>query len=90
MEDKLIESYNGRLRDEGMNVKKSRGLGEARRRLEAWRIDYDTLRPSDSLGQLTRAVSSEGVGHPGCREPRSTIFCPDWEGFRPYMRGYIR
>jgi putative transposase len=49
----FIESFNGRLRDECLNEHLFSSLPEARRIIEAWRIDYNTKRPHSSLGGLT-------------------------------------
>ena len=49
----LCESFNGRLRDECLNVNEFASLDAARQRIEAWRIDYNEHRPHSSLGHLT-------------------------------------
>jgi len=49
----FIESFNGRLRDECLNEHLFNSLPEARRIIEAWKIDYNTKRPHSSLGGLT-------------------------------------
>ena len=49
----LCESFNGRLRDECLNVNEFASIDEARQRIEAWRIDYNEHRPQGALGQLT-------------------------------------
>jgi putative transposase len=49
----FIESFNGKLRDECLNEHMFSSLAEARRIIEAWRIDYNTVRPHSSLGYLT-------------------------------------
>ena len=49
----LFESFNGRLRDECLNEHLFTSLPEARRIIEAWRIDYNTKRPHTSLNGLT-------------------------------------
>jgi len=49
----FIESFNGRLRDECLNEHLFTSLPEARRIIEAWRIDYNTRRPHTSLNGLT-------------------------------------
>jgi len=49
----FIESFNGRLRDECLNEHLFSSLPEARRIIEAWRIDYNTKRPHSSLDGLT-------------------------------------
>ena len=48
-----IESFNGRLRDECLNVQQFFSLDDARAKLEAWRRDYNEHRPHSSLGHLT-------------------------------------
>jgi putative transposase len=48
-----IESFNGRLRDECLNVHQFVSLADARRKIEAWRLDYNQHRPHGSLGHLT-------------------------------------
>jgi len=49
----FVESFNGRLRDECLNEHLFISLPEARRIIEAWRIDYNTKRPHSSLDGLT-------------------------------------
>ena len=49
----FIESFNGRLRDECLNVQQFESLGDARAKIEAWRVDYNQHRPHSSLGHLT-------------------------------------
>lgn len=49
----FIESFNGRLRDECLNEHLFTTLPEARRIIEAWKIDYNTRRPHSSLNGLT-------------------------------------
>jgi putative transposase len=49
----MIESFNGRLRDECLNVHAFGSIDDARQKLEAWRIDYNQHRPHESLGHLT-------------------------------------
>jgi putative transposase len=52
-ENSYIESFNGRLRDECLNVNQFLSLEDARAKIEAWRIDYNRHRPHSSLGNLT-------------------------------------
>lgn len=49
----LCESFNGRLRDECLNVHEFESMEQVRERLEAWRIDYNEQRPHGALGNLT-------------------------------------
>ena len=48
----VIESFNGKLRDECLNMEWFTSLGEARATLETWRLDYNQLRPHSSLNNL--------------------------------------
>jgi len=48
----LIESFNGRLRDEFLNVNEFVTMHDAREKLKAWQDDYNTCRPHGSLGHL--------------------------------------
>jgi putative transposase len=48
-----IESFNGRLRDEFLNVHQFLSLADAQAKLEAWRVDYNQQRPHSALGHLT-------------------------------------
>lgn len=53
VENAVIESFNGRLRDECLNANVFVSLHDARHKIEAWRIDYNEHRPHSSLGYLT-------------------------------------
>ena len=49
----FIESFNGKFRDECLNQNWFVDLADARRIIEAWRVDYNTVRPHSSLGYRT-------------------------------------
>jgi putative transposase len=53
MQNGVVESFNGKLRDECLNEHVFTSLAEARRIIEAWRIDYNEMRPHSSLGYAT-------------------------------------
>ncbi|GMV49554.1 MAG: hypothetical protein AMXMBFR67_10970 [Nitrospira sp.] len=53
VENAFIESFNGRLRDECLNVHQFASLAEAQLIIELWRVDYNQRRPHSSLGHLT-------------------------------------
>jgi putative transposase len=53
VENAFIESFNGRLRDECLNVHQFAPLAEALAIIEAWWMDYNHHRPHSSLGHLT-------------------------------------
>jgi len=44
-----IESFNGRLRDECLNVSWFSNLSDARSKIQQWRLDYNHVRPHSSL-----------------------------------------
>jgi len=67
VENSLIESFNGKLRDECLNVHWFQSLAEARTEIEAWRQEYNETRPHSSLGNRAPAryiveLLSAGVG----------------------------
>ena len=53
VENAFIASFNGRLRDECLNVHQFASLADAQAKIEAWRLDYNQRRPHSSLGHLT-------------------------------------
>jgi len=53
IENAYVESFNGRLREECLNVCWFRNLFDARRQIETWRGHYNTVRPHSSLGYRT-------------------------------------
>lgn len=53
VENMYMESFNGRLRDECLNMHYFTSLEHARKLIEEWRIDYNTERPHSSLDNLT-------------------------------------
>ena len=56
VENGFIESFNGRLRDEFLNVEWLASLEEARRKLAAWRHHYNHQRPHSALADRTPAA----------------------------------
>ena len=48
-----MESFNGKPRDECLNVSWFWNLFDARRRISAWKVEYNSRRPHSSLGYLT-------------------------------------
>jgi putative transposase len=64
MQNGFVESFNGRMRDERLNEHVFTKLAEARRIVETWRIDYNTVRPHGRLGRLPPAVFGATRRHP--------------------------
>src|SRR5260370_15791299 len=58
----FIESFNGKFRDECLNQNWFVSLNDARRIIEAWRVDYNTVRPHSSLGHRTPAEFAAEIG----------------------------
>ena len=52
-ENAYIESFNGKFRDECLNEHWFVTMAQARRIIEAWRIEYNTERMHSALGNLT-------------------------------------
>ncbi len=48
-----MESFNGKLRDECLNTSWFWNLFDARRKISAWKTEYNSRRPHSSLGYLT-------------------------------------
>lgn len=66
IENAHVESFNGRLREECLNVSWFRNLFDARRRIESWRGHFNMDRPHSSLGYRTPeqfAALSRAAGH---------------------------
>lgn len=55
VENCFIESFNGKLRDECLNLHHFHSLHDAREALERWREEYNTTRPHRGLGLQTPA-----------------------------------
>jgi putative transposase len=59
VENAFIESFNGRLRDEGLNVEWFSSLEDARQRLAKFREHYNHQRPHSALADRTPAAFAE-------------------------------
>jgi putative transposase len=49
IENAFVESFNGKFRDECLNEHWFASVAEAQALIEAWRIDYNTVRPHSAL-----------------------------------------
>ena len=52
-DNSFIETFNGSLRDECLNLHWFESLAQAKREIEAWRQDYNESRPHMALNDLT-------------------------------------
>jgi len=68
VENACIESFNGRLRDECVNVHQFTSLDDAQTMIEAWRLDDNQHRPHGSLGNLTPREFAEQAAQTGLQE----------------------
>jgi len=75
----LIESFNGKFRDECLNQNWFVGLRDAQERIETWRVDYNTVRPHSSLRYLTpeefAATAAERPASPPTPVASTTPVC---------------
>ncbi|ASJ25617.1 transposase [Laribacter hongkongensis] len=55
VENAFIESFNGHFREECLNQSVFHDLQDARQRIEAWRQDYNHVRPHSALNYLIPA-----------------------------------
>lgn len=49
----FVESFNGKFRDECLNLNWFKDLKEAKQIIEEWKNDYNHRRPHSALGQMT-------------------------------------
>ena len=61
MQNAFIESFNGKFRDECLSQSWYTSLEDARQIIEAWRMDYNTVRPHSSLGYQTPAENADAI-----------------------------
>jgi len=84
VENGFIESFNGRLRDECLNVEWFGSLHHARERLTQWRTHYNLQRPHSALDDRTPAsFAQDHAASAACFTPieRNTASCGPRQGF---------
>jgi putative transposase len=62
VENAFVESFNGKFRDECLNEHWFVDLPDARTKIEAWRRDYNEVRPHSSLDNNTPQAYSSTLG----------------------------
>lgn len=67
VENGFIESFNGRMRDEGLNVEWFNSLRDTREELSRWRMHYNQRRPHSILADRTPASCSSPYAASGQR-----------------------
>ena len=53
IQNAFVESFNGRMRDECLNANWFLNVADARRKILAWRQDFNQQRPHSALGYRT-------------------------------------
>jgi len=70
-----VESFHGRLREECLNVSWFQNLFDAKRKIAAWKTEYNEERPHSSLGYLTpneyAARETTSSGKDACQKKAS-------------------
>lgn len=61
----FIESLNGKFRAECLNTHWFLSLDEARGKCEAWRRDYNEVRPHSAIANQVPAALHRSAGNPG-------------------------
>ena len=80
VQNAFIESFNGKFRDECLNQSWYTSLEDARRIIEAWREDYNGVRPHSSLGYLTpEEYAATAVPRPASSPTPIVCAAPVWE-----------
>jgi putative transposase len=67
----LVESFNGRLRDECLNEELFPLLGQARAVLAAWQADFNQQRPHTSLGGFAPSAFAHGYRQNRAKRPKA-------------------
>jgi putative transposase len=76
-ENAFVESFNGKFRDECLNEHWFASVAEAQQLIEAWRVDYNTVRPHSALHGATPEQFVDSL----CgRSPAQTPARADWKG----------
>jgi putative transposase len=79
VQNAFIESFNGKFRDECLNQSWFTSLEDARRIIEAWREDYNTVRPHSSLGYKTpEEYAAEIAARPASPPTPVVSITPEW------------
>jgi transposase InsO family protein len=76
IENAFVESFNGKFRDECLNEHWFASVAEARALIEAWRVDYNTVRPHSALHGAT---PDQFANSDGGRSPAQTPARADWK-----------
>ena len=87
VENAVIESFNGRARDECLTAQVFVSLHDARQKIEAWRIDDNEHRTYGSLGDLPPESLLNMRFKLGCR--RHQISSTAWSSFQGRVKAAV-
>jgi putative transposase len=59
VQNAYIESFNGKFRDECLDLHWFTDLADAKAKIESWRVEYNRVRPHSSLGDATPEAFAE-------------------------------
>ncbi len=59
----MVESFNGKFRDECLSMEWFRSRVEAKVVIEEWRRSYNDVRPHSSLGNMTPGAYAQMIGN---------------------------
>jgi putative transposase len=59
MQNCYVESFNGKFRDECLDLHWFTDLADAKEKIESWRVEYNRIRPHSSLGDATPEAFAE-------------------------------
>lgn len=80
VQNAFIESFNGKFRDECLSQSWYTSLDDAQQIIEAWRMDYNTVRPHSSLGYQTPAEYADAIAARPASPPTPVVSpTPLWE-----------
>jgi len=83
MQNAFVESFNGKFRDECLNEHWFVSLEDARRKIEAWRQDYNEVRPHSALGNRTpKEFTGGGAALPPRAAPERRTKARNYPGTR--------
>jgi putative transposase len=59
VQNAYVESFNGKFRDECLDLHWFTDLADAKEKIESWRVEYNRVRPHSSLGDATPEAFAE-------------------------------
>lgn len=73
-----VESFNGKVRDECLNINLFSSLAHARVVISDWKTEYNQHRRHSALGYRTPAAYAEGCQRAAPGRPKQRLVKSDW------------